>query len=98
MFDKMKQLMELKKQADQIKKELDAAQVECSDVRGIKIVMSGAQYVQDIQIDESLLKPENKKRFESDLLRGINAAVKKSQNLAAQRMKAVMPGGFPGLT
>jgi uncharacterized protein (UPF0332 family) len=33
-----------------------------------------------------------KSRFEADLLRSINAAIKKSQNVAAQKMASVMPG------
>ena len=43
MFDKMKQLMELKKQADQIKRELDAALVDVQEVNGIKISITGSQ-------------------------------------------------------
>ena len=96
MLDKMKELWEMKKQADQIKKELDACSVEVNEVRGIKIVINGSQTVQSIEIDESLLQPINKKRFEQDVLRSINAAVRKSQNVAAQKMKNLMPG-FPGL-
>lgn len=95
MFDKMKQLMEMKKQADRIKRELDSSTVEANE-GGIKIIMTGSQTVQSIQIEENSLKPENKSRFERDLTRGINAAVRKSQALAAEKMKAVMPG-FPGL-
>ena len=99
MFDKMKQLMEFKKQADQIKRELDASTIEFSDVKGIKIVINGSQNFNSLEIDENFLKPENKKRLESDLLRSLNAAVQKSQVVAAQKMKNVMPGlsGFPGL-
>ena len=99
MFDKMKQLMELKKQADQIKKQLDAVSVDISDVRGIKISINGSQHFNSIDIDPSLLTPENKKRFEGELLRSLNLAVRKSQEVAAIKMKDVMPGlsGFPGL-
>ncbi|MCA9408933.1 MAG: YbaB/EbfC family nucleoid-associated protein [Candidatus Omnitrophica bacterium] len=97
MFDKMKQVMEMKKQADRIKKELDASSVESNDVRGIKIVINGSQYIQSVEVDEAMLNAQNKSRFEADLMRSVNAAIKKSQNLAAQKMKALMPGGFPGL-
>ncbi len=92
MFDKMKQLVELKKQADKIKKELDAATVEVNEVRGIKVVVTGAQNFRSIEIDTDLLNAENKGRFENDLLRSVNAAIKKSQAIAAQKMAAVMPG------
>jgi DNA-binding YbaB/EbfC family protein len=92
MFDKMKDLMEMKKQADRIKKELDAITVEVNDVQGIKISVTGSQNFRSVEIDAGLLKPENKSRLENDLLRSINAAIKKSQTTAAQKMATVMPG------
>jgi len=97
MFDKMKQLMEMKKQADIIKRELDNITTEVNDVPGIRIVISGSQKFQSIEVDESLLDPRNKARFQGDLLRGVNAAVKKSQNEAAKKMASAMPGGLPGM-
>ena len=96
MFDKMKQLMEMKRQADQIKRELEIEREECQDVRGIKIVINGAQQVQSIAVDEKLLNPSQKSQFEKDLLRSVNAAIAKSQQMAAQKMKSMMPG-FPGI-
>ena len=97
MFDKMKQLMELKKQADQLKRVLEAEKLEINEVRGIKIVVNGAQSFQSIEIDEALLNPANKNRVQMELLRSINTAVKKSQQIAANKMKG-MPGlNIPGL-
>jgi len=92
MFDKIKNLVEMKKQADQLKKELDASHVEVNEVNGVKIVVNGAQYFQSLEISESLVSAGDKKQLEADLLRSMNAAIKKSQELAAQKMKAVMPG------
>jgi len=92
MFGKMKDLMEMKKQADKIKKELDASSVEVEDVRGIKVGITGSQKFQSIAIDEGLLRVENKARLEKDLLRSVNAAINKSQQVAAKKMQAVMPG------
>ena len=97
MFDKVKQLMDMKKQADQIKRELDASVIEANEVRGIKVFINGSQEVKAIEIDGSLVKAENKAMLERDLLRSLNAAIKKSQSLAAQKMKELMPG-LPGLS
>ena len=97
MFDKIKDLMEMKKQADRIKRELDAQLVECSDVKGIKITINGSQDVKSIDLDDSLLGAGNKSRLQAELLKGINAAIRKSQMAAAAKMKSMMPGGFPGL-
>jgi DNA-binding YbaB/EbfC family protein len=96
MFDKMKELMEMKKQADRIKRELDSSMVEINEVKGVKIVVNGSQNFQSLEIDETLVNGGDKGRLEKDLLRSVNAAIRQSQNLAAQKMKAVMPG-FPGM-
>jgi DNA-binding YbaB/EbfC family protein len=96
MFDKMKGLMEMKKQADRIKRELDASTVEVNEVQGVKIVVNGSQNFQSLEIDEALVNAGGKGRLEKDLLRSVNAAIRKSQGLAAQKMKAVMPG-LPGM-
>ena len=92
MLDKMKQIMEMKKQADQIKRELDQVAVEVNDVRGIKIVISGSQDFRSLEIDENLWTAQDKNRLQADLLKSINAAIKKSQAAAAQKMAAYMPG------
>jgi len=92
MFDKMKQLMDMKKQADRLKKELDAVTLDIAEVKGIKIAITGAQEIRSIEIDEMFLSPANKKRLESDLMRSLNAATKKVQQVAAQKMMAAMPG------
>ena len=97
MLDKIKQLMEIKKQADQIKRELDATRIEVNEVRGLKIVVTGAQEFQTVEIDQDLIQADNKKSLEESLLRGINAAVKKSQNVAAEKMKNVAGLNIPGL-
>lgn len=96
MLDKMKQLMEMKKQADKIKKELDAQRVECEDVRGIKVTANGSQNILSIEISDDLFNSQNKEKFEAELQRSVNGALKKSQKVAAQRMQTMMPGGFPG--
>jgi DNA-binding protein YbaB len=92
MFDKMKQLMEMKGQADRLKKELDAVSLDITEVRGIKITITGSQEIRSIEIDETLLTAANKKRLESDLMRSLNVATKKVQQVAAQKMMAAMPG------
>jgi len=96
MFDKMKQLMDMKKQAERIKRELEALEVEANDIDGITVKVNGTHRFQSIVINESLLAPENKARLENDLLKSVNAAIKKAEAIAAQKMKDVMPG-FPGL-
>lgn len=97
MFDKMKQLMEMKKQADKIKKELDAEIMEVSEVSGIKIVINGSQNFQTIEIEDRYLTAESKKRLETDLLRSVNGAIRRSQAAAAKKMQQMAGLDIPGL-
>ena len=98
MFDQVKKVLEMKKQADILKKELEATIIEVSETRGIKVVINGAQIFQSINIEEGLLNAGNKNRIQMDLLRSINTAVKRSQQSAANKMKN-MPGfNLPGLS
>ena len=98
MFDQVKKLMEMKKQADILKKELESTIIDVSESRGIKVVINGAQIFQSIDIEEGLLTPANKNRVQMDLLKNMNTAIKRSQQAAANKMKS-MPGfNLPGLS
>ncbi|MBF0619438.1 MAG: YbaB/EbfC family nucleoid-associated protein [Candidatus Omnitrophica bacterium] len=98
MFDQMKKLMELKKQADELKKELEKLIIEFNEVRGIKIKLNGAQMFQSIEIEDTWLDPKQKARFQVEFVRAVNMAIKKSQKEAAIQMQK-MPGlNIPGLT
>ncbi len=94
MFDKMKQMMEFKKQAEQIKKDLEATEVEVRDVPGIAVIVNGAQDFRSIEIDPDRLQAGEKARLEQDLLQAVNKAVKKSQELATKKMSSMIPSGF----
>lgn len=88
-FDKFKQLGELKKMRDQamaIQKALAEEKIEVEE-QGIKIVMTGGQQVQEIEIEG---QPQEKLR---DVL---NKAIKRSQEVAARKLQE-MSGGLSGL-
>jgi len=98
MLDQVKKLMEMRKQADILKKELEATILEVQETRGIKVVVNGAQIFQSIEIEEGLLNAGNKNRIQMDLLKNLNTAIKRSQQAAANKMKN-MPGlNLPGLS
>jgi DNA-binding protein YbaB len=98
MFDQMKKLMELKAQADKLKKELEKIIIEYNDVRGIKIKLNGAQMFQSVEIEDSWLEPKQRARFQVELVRAVNMAVKKSQKEAAIQMQKSGNLNIPGLT
>ncbi len=81
MFDKAKMLA----QAYKLKKAVEAEVVEIEE-NGIKIKVSGDQKIKDLSINGM----ENKV-----LIEVINKAMKKSQEMAAKRMKDM--GGLEGL-
>lgn len=90
MFDQMKKLMEMKQQAEKVKRQLEASLVEVKDVDGIKIVIDGAQKFHSLDIDKTLLAPDKQQSLQKDLVKGLNKAIAKSQALAAEQMKQVM--------
>jgi len=90
MLGQMKQMMEIKKQAEVLKRQLDEMVVEVKE-SGITVQITGSQDFRDIAIDDALWKDQDKQKMEAALLRSINAAVKKSQAVASERMASVMP-------
>ena len=89
MMDKVKQLGELKKMRDQamaVQKQL-AAQTITIEEDGIKIVISGDQKIQELEVQGV----QN-----SLLVEKLNKALKKSQEMAAKQLQE-MSGGLGGL-
>jgi len=89
MFDKIKQLADLKKMRDQamvIQKQLAQEEIEINE-DNIRIVISGDQKLKTLEIDGLT---------NDRVLELINKAVKKSQEMAAKKL-AEMSGGLSGL-
>ena len=94
MFDKIKDLYNFQKQARQIKKDLKNIHIE-AEVDGIIVIIDGEQEVVSVTVSEEALK--NTKRMQENLVKAFNKAVKKSQQIAAEKMKPVMGSmGMPG--
>jgi len=89
MFDKVKQLGELKRMRDEamrIQKQLAAETIEVNE-GDIRIVISGDQQVKELEING-----ENNE----ELVRVLNSALKQSQKVAARKVQE-MSGGLSGL-
>lgn len=90
MFDKAKQLYDLQKKARAIQKELKETEVEAKAANGlVTVVFNGEQHVQSVEIDESLLKPDNKRELEKAIQQCIAEAVSRAQAIAADKMKSI---------
>lgn len=89
MFDKVKQLGELKKMRDQamaVQRQLKEERIEVEE-NGVKVVMNAAQEIQSLEVDG---------QEERRVLEVLNKALKKSQEVAARKLQE-MSGGLSGL-
>ncbi len=94
MFGQMGDMYKLQKEAKKIKKELANTHI-FSESDGVKVTVSGEQEMIKVEIlDETILG--DTKRLEKAVLEASNKAFKKAQQVAAEKMKAVM-GDFPGM-
>lgn len=97
MFDKMKQLMEMQKQMQQMKRELDSTYFDItSSDNMVKITMNGSQEVREVVLQRAPGECD-KAKLENAIKDAYNRGIKKSQQVAAEKMKS-MPGmNIPGL-
>lgn len=88
MMDQMKELMALQKKAQTIQDKLGNTHIEAEDGPFV-VVVNGKQEVVEIKIDG---------KSQPALVKVLNKALKKSQEIAAHEMKDVMGNlGIPGL-
>ncbi len=80
MFDKLKQIKQLKELQVSLKKE----RVEVERL-GVQVIINGGLEVEEITINPSLSKEEQEKL----LVDSINEAIKKIQVIAAQKMSGI---------
>jgi len=99
MFDKMKQLMDMQRKMQEIKRELENTNFDIASSDGlVKITMNGAQEVRAVNIQGDL-KAIDKAALEKSAQDAYNRAIKRSHDLAAEKMKKVTGGlNIPGLT
>lgn len=98
MLDKMKALFEMQKKMQEVKRQLDSATFDIQSSDGaVKITMNGSQEVQEITIKDNLDESE-RARLNNSIKDTFNRAIKRSQDIAAQKMKEVTGLNIPGLT
>ena len=87
MFEKAKNMFKLQREAKQIKKELRNIHIE-SEVEGIVVIINGEQEIISITIPQEALA--NPQKMQQNLIKCFNKGIKKSQQIAAEKMKGVM--------
>lgn len=97
MFDKIKDIYKLQKQAKQIKKELANIHIE-AEAGGVIVTVNGEMEVIKVVIPPELMTAENAEKVGNLIVEASNKAIKKAQQIAAEKMKAVMGdmGGMLG--
>ncbi|MFA5420658.1 MAG: YbaB/EbfC family nucleoid-associated protein [Patescibacteria group bacterium] len=91
MFNKLKQLKDLRSQAKTMQSALADEKVE-SEKNGVKMVMNGNMEVMELKIDGDL----NKEEIAKICKELFNDSIKKTQRIMAKKMQEM--GGFPGLS
>jgi DNA-binding protein YbaB len=81
MFDKAKQLYDLKRQADQLKKELAEEVIEVERNK-VKVVVSADMKIHSINFDDGTSS--------NDIVKAVNEALEEIQKVAAKKMQGQM--------
>jgi DNA-binding YbaB/EbfC family protein len=94
-----KQMQQMQARLAKIQEELGEETVEASVGGGmVTITMTGHQQVQAVKIDPEALDPDDVETIQDLMVAAFNEALKKSQDLAGQRLSAVTGGmKIPGL-
>ena len=91
----MQQIQKLQEQLTQAQEQLAQETVNYSAGGGaIKVVMSGDQHCQSVEIDSELLKEADIEMLQDLVLAAVNGALDASRALAAERL-GPLAGGLP---
>ena len=93
-------MKQLQKKMSEAQEKLKSIEVEGSSGGGmVKVIVNAKGDIKKINIDESLMKPNEKEITEDLVLAAINDAKNKAENVAAEEMKNLtggisLPPGF----
>ncbi len=98
LFGMMDKLQKLKGAAEETKERMGRTEVmgSSSDDK-IKVVSTGTKTIKNIEIDASLLTPENKEMIEDLLINAVNAALQNAHRLNKEEMKKSTDGLIPNI-
>jgi DNA-binding YbaB/EbfC family protein len=94
-----RQMQQMQAQLAKIQESLGSETVEASVGGGVvTVVMTGHQEVRSVTIDPEVVDPEDVDTLQDLMVAAFNEALRKSQELAAQRLGAITGGlKIPGL-
>ncbi|OLS03457.1 YbaB/EbfC family nucleoid-associated protein [Tissierella creatinophila] len=99
MGNMMKQMQKMQKQMEDTQKELEQTEIEVTAGGGaIKAVVNGKKELLSIDIDESVVDPEDVEMLEDLVLAAVNEALRKAEEMMAKEMGKLTGGmNIPGL-
>lgn len=98
MFEKLKQIKDLRDKAKKIQDALQTVTVEGSAGWGkVKVTMDGNQQVLSVSIDPEYLSPAMKEKLEGCIKEAMGDAIKKVQQAIMAKMKDMGELNLPGL-
>jgi len=95
----MKQAQMMQQKMARLQQELEGRQVEASAGGGmVKAVVNGKQQLVSLQIEKSVVDPEDVEMLQDLVVAAVNEAVKKSQEMMQQEMGKITGGlNLPGM-
>jgi len=88
MFEGLKNLANLRKQANQLKETLAKETIIGTALDGkVQIIMNGNQEVKEVKIDPELLNPENKQSLEQAIKECLTQCITQIQMLMMRKMQ-----------
>jgi DNA-binding YbaB/EbfC family protein len=96
--DQLKQMRELKAQAEAMQKQLSAIVVEADSGHGaVKVSINGSQKILSVKIDPKAMDPNKPEKLENLVLQAVNDGIVKAQKTAAKQMMASGNFKLPGM-
>ena len=99
MGNMMKQMQKMQKQMEETQKEIEEKEIEVTAGGGaIKAVVNGKKELLSINIDESVVDPEDIEMLQDLVLAAVNEAIRKADEMMNKEMGKLTGGmNIPGL-
>jgi hypothetical protein len=96
--DQIKQMRDLKAQADAMQKQLSTIVVEADSGHGaVQVTVNGAQKILSVKISPKVIDPNKPENLEDLVAKAVNEGITKAQKAAAKQMMASGGLKIPGL-
>lgn len=101
MADMFGKFSELQNKMEEAKQELAKVEVEAEAGGGmVKVRANGQRQIISVELDETVIDPEEAEMLEDLVVAGVNKALEKAEEAAQEKMqetyKNMLPGGMPG--